>query len=65
MNSRIRFILRIPAIDFVRGLAIILMAIDHASTYWNSGRFFGEFLFSQRPAVLPDLLQFLIRFVSH
>ncbi|MFX0118994.1 MAG: heparan-alpha-glucosaminide N-acetyltransferase domain-containing protein [Candidatus Hodarchaeota archaeon] len=65
MNSRIRFILRIPAIDFVRGLAIILMAIDHASTYWNSGRFFGEFWFSQRPAVLPDLLQFLIRFVSH
>ncbi|MFX0204553.1 MAG: DUF1624 domain-containing protein [Candidatus Hodarchaeota archaeon] len=56
---------RIPAIDFVRGLAIILMALDHASTYWNSGRFFGEFWFVDRPEVLPDLLQFLIRFVSH
>jgi uncharacterized membrane protein len=56
---------RITAIDFVRGLAIILMALDHASTYWNSGRFFGEFYFSSRPEILPDLLQFLIRFVSH
>ncbi|MFW9902874.1 MAG: DUF1624 domain-containing protein [Candidatus Thorarchaeota archaeon] len=56
---------RIPAIDFVRGLAIILMALDHASSYWNSGRFFGEFWFVDRPEVLPDLLQFLVRFVSH
>ncbi len=56
---------RISAIDFVRGLAIILMALDHASTYWNSGRFFGEFYLSLRPEFLPDLLQFLIRFVSH
>ena len=56
---------RISAIDFVRGLVIILMALDHASTYWNSGRFFGEFWFAQRPEVLPDLGQFLVRFVSH
>lgn len=56
---------RIPTIDFVRGVAIILMALDHASTYWNSGRFFGEFYYSQRPEILPDFFQFLIRFVSH
>ncbi|MFX0122783.1 MAG: DUF1624 domain-containing protein [Candidatus Hodarchaeota archaeon] len=64
-NSLIKPLPRIPAIDFVRGLAIILMALDHASTYWNSGRFFGEFWFSGRPEVLPDFLQFLVRFVSH
>jgi len=55
---------RITAIDFVRGLVIILMALDHASTYWNSGRFFGEFWNWSRPP-FPDFLQFLIRFVSH
>lgn len=41
------------------------MALDHASTYWNSGRFFGEFWYRGRPEPLPDLLQFLVRFVSH
>ncbi|MFW9992198.1 MAG: DUF1624 domain-containing protein [Candidatus Odinarchaeota archaeon] len=56
---------RIIAIDFVRGLVMILMALDHASTYWNSGRFFGEFWNAARPEVMPDLLQFLVRFVSH
>ncbi|NHJ02308.1 MAG: DUF1624 domain-containing protein [Candidatus Heimdallarchaeota archaeon] len=56
---------RIAAIDLVRGLAMVLMALDHASTYWNSGRLFGEFYYASRPPILPDLLQFFIRFVSH
>ncbi|MHA1940095.1 MAG: DUF1624 domain-containing protein [Candidatus Hodarchaeales archaeon] len=56
---------RINAIDFVRGLIIILMALDHASSYWNSGRIFGEFWYWSRPDPMPDLLQFLVRFVSH
>ncbi|MFW9854249.1 MAG: DUF1624 domain-containing protein [Candidatus Thorarchaeota archaeon] len=56
---------RIAAIDFARGLVVILMALDHASTYWNSGRVFGEFWFSKRPFPMPDPLQFLIRLVSH
>ena len=37
---------RIPAIDFVRGMAIILMALDHASTYWNIGKVGGAGLTS-------------------
>ncbi|MHA2226868.1 MAG: DUF1624 domain-containing protein [Candidatus Hodarchaeales archaeon] len=56
---------RLLAIDLVRGLVIILMALDHASTYWNSGRFFGEFYYFSRPEVLPDFFQFFVRFVSH
>jgi uncharacterized membrane protein len=55
---------RITAIDFVRGLAIILMALDHASTFWNSGRTAAEGLEGYRP-VFPDIFQFLIRFVTH
>ncbi|MFX0207707.1 MAG: DUF1624 domain-containing protein, partial [Candidatus Hodarchaeota archaeon] len=56
---------RIAAIDFVRGLVMILMALDHTSTYWNSGRVLGEFWFATRPNPMPDLLQFLTRFVAH
>ena len=66
---------RIPAIDFVRGLAIILMALDHTSDIWNVGRtsFEGMTSWDQeamaltnfyRP-VFPDFLNFLIRFVTH
>ncbi|MFW9997676.1 MAG: DUF1624 domain-containing protein, partial [Candidatus Odinarchaeota archaeon] len=58
---------RIPAIDFVRGLVIILMALDHASTYWNSGRVFGEFWYDFDMGFTANvgLLQFLVRFISH
>lgn len=69
---------RIPAIDFVRGLAIIFMALDHASTYWNIGRFgrtgegltswseeAGAFTNFFRPEYGGDLLNFLVRFVTH
>jgi uncharacterized membrane protein len=55
---------RITAIDFVRGIVIILMGLDHASTYWNYNRFFGEF-WNAELTILPDFWQFLVRFVSH
>ena len=66
---------RIQAIDFVRGLAIVLMALDHASTFWNIGRKGGAgltywseeamaFIGFHRPE-FPDLLNFLVRFVTH
>ncbi len=57
---------RITAIDFIRGIAIILMALDHASTYWNKGRIFGEgIIFLPYYPSNPDLLQFFVRFVTH
>ena len=69
---------RIQAIDFVRGLAIILMALDHASTFWNLGRTgrtgagltswseeAGAFTNFFRPEYGGDLLNFLVRFVTH
>ncbi len=55
---------RILTIDFVRGLAVVLMALDHASLYWNEGRRSMEGLQGFRP-IFPDLLQFIMRFVSH
>jgi uncharacterized membrane protein len=57
---------RINAVDFIRGLAIVLMALDHASTYWNKGRIFGEgIIYIEFFPSSPDLLQFLIRFLAH
>ena len=57
---------RLSAIDFVRGFAIILMALDHASTYWNKGRVFGEgIIYFEFYPLSADLLQILVRFVTH
>jgi uncharacterized membrane protein len=56
---------RISSIDFVRGLAIVFMALDHASSYWNEGRVFGEgILFLELFPTSPDILQFLVRLVA-
>jgi len=57
---------RLSAIDFVRGIAIILMALDHASTYWNESRVFGEgIIYFEIYPLSADLLQILVRFVTH
>ncbi len=55
---------RLPFIDFARGIVMILMALDHASIYWNPGRVSSEGLNGFRPTY-TSFSQFLTRFVTH
>lgn len=55
---------RLPFIDFGRGIAMLLMAWDHVSAFWNPGRRGSEGLMGLRPD-FPDTTQFLLRFVTH
>jgi len=43
---------------------MILMALDHVSLFWNSGRRSGEGLMGSRPD-FPNFTQFILRFVTH
>jgi len=55
---------RILAIDWSRGLFMIIMALDHTSLYWNHGRLHDEGLSG---LFLTDISwgQFITRFISH
>ncbi len=56
---------RLVAIDWMRGLVMLLMALDHSSGEFNAGRLFtdGAFVY-QRGTPLPAA-QFLTRWVTH
>lgn len=64
---------RIAAIDWMRGLVMILMAIDHASITWNAGRLSADSAYLLNPDGGPlwvpgsplDSLQFYTRWVTH
>ena len=56
---------RLIAIDAVRGIVIVLMAMDHASHAFNAGRYVTDsFFMYQQGSVIP-VAQFLIRWVTH
>jgi uncharacterized membrane protein len=65
---------RIAAIDWMRGLAIVLMALDHASISWNWGRLAADSAYLLNPETgeplwLPgsplDAIQFYTRWITH
>jgi uncharacterized membrane protein len=65
---------RIAAIDWMRGLVMILMALDHASLAWNGGRLAADSAYlldpeSGGPLWVPgsplDTLQFYTRWITH
>jgi len=65
---------RLAALDWMRGLVMILMAIDHASQTWNAGRVNADSAYlldlaTGAPAWIPgtalDLAQFLTRWITH
>jgi len=56
---------RLPAIDAVRGIAMVLMTLDHASSSFNAGRIVLDSAATFRPGTPLDPLQFLVRWVTH
>ena len=56
---------RLPAIDAMRGIVMILMTLDHASFAFNAGRYAKDsFRWYQIGSEIP-VIQFLVRWVSH
>lgn len=55
---------RLAAIDALRGLAMVLMTIDHASSTFNAGRLSRDSAAFVVGTPLPPA-QFLTRFVTH
>lgn len=55
--------IRLGFVDAFRGLLMVHMALDHASMYFNSGRWAHEWAW-QHPGAPDDLFQFLTRFTG-
>jgi uncharacterized membrane protein len=56
---------RLPALDVMRGLVMILMAVDHASATFNAGRLVTDSMFMWKPGGALPVDQFLTRWITH
>jgi uncharacterized membrane protein len=56
---------RLPALDVMRGLVMVLMTVDHASGTFNRGRLVTDSAFMSSPGTPLPLAQFLTRWVTH
>ena len=56
---------RLPAIDTMRGIVMVLMAMDHASHAFNAGRYARDSIAWYRPGSEIPAAQFLTRWVTH
>jgi len=56
---------RLPAIDRMRGLVMVLMALDHSSESFNAHRLFTDGVFVYHPGTPLPAAQFLTRWVTH
>lgn len=52
-------------LDWLRGLVMVLMTIDHASGEFNAGRLFTDATFMYQPGTHLDAAQFLTRWITH
>ena len=57
--------LRLPALDWLRGLVMILMTVDHASGTFNAGRLMTDSLALYQPGTALPASQFLTRWMTH
>jgi uncharacterized membrane protein len=66
MNDHVdKSLQRIAAIDWMRGIVMILMALDHASGFFNHGRIFADSILLYESGSLFASDQFLTRWVTH
>lgn len=56
---------RLVALDLMRGLVMVLMAIDHSSDAFNAGRVFTDSVAFYRPGTQLPATQFLVRWMTH
>lgn len=56
---------RIAAIDWLRGIVMILMALDHASWFFNSQRIFADSVLLLEPGARFAADQFFTRWITH
>jgi uncharacterized membrane protein len=56
---------RIAAIDWLRGLVMILMALDHTSWFFNAHRIFADSVLLYKPGDLFTADQFFTRWITH
>jgi uncharacterized membrane protein len=64
-NSQFLFSGRLTAIDAMRGLVMVLMALDHASYAFNAGRFARDSAAWWTPGTEIPTVQFLMRGLPH
>ena len=56
---------RLPAIDAMRGVVMILMTLDHASYAFNAGRYVTDSIVMYQPGSIIPATQFLLRWITH
>jgi uncharacterized membrane protein len=56
---------RLVAVDLMRGLVMVLMAVDHSSDAFNAGRLFTDSVRLYHPDRPLPALQFLVRWMTH
>ena len=56
---------RLVALDWMRGLVMLLMALDHSSGEFNAGRLFTDGSFVYHQGTPLPAAQFLTRWVTH
>jgi uncharacterized membrane protein len=56
---------RLVALDWMRGLVMMLMALDHSSGEFNAGRLFTDGAFVYQAGTSLPAAQFLTRWVTH
>ncbi len=64
-NPEFPFSERLTAIDAMRGIVMVLMALDHASHAFNAGRFVRDSAAWWVPGTEIPAVQFLLRWVTH
>ena len=56
---------RLLPVDWLRGLVMVLMTVDHASSSFNAGRLYGDSAQGWVPGTALPAAQFLTRWITH